>query len=121
METEPSNTLKLPHQPWEGIPVVKLKEGDAGGGREVEEWEGARLTVSGTGLGCFVKALHKMSIYRAQGIRHSGEKQVNPLLPAFFFTMIQISLCCLPRTYRLDQILLVYADTISSRGFDNLK
>lgn len=47
------------------MPVVKLKEGDAGGGREVEEWEGARLTVSETGLGCFVKALNKKTIYRA--------------------------------------------------------
>lgn len=36
METEPSNTLNLPHQPWERIPVVKCKEGDAGGGIKVE-------------------------------------------------------------------------------------
>lgn len=65
METEPSNTLNLPHQPWERIPVMKLKEEDAGGGTEVEEWEGERLTVSETGLGCCVKALHRRSIYRA--------------------------------------------------------
>lgn len=64
METEPSNTLNLQHQPWERIPVVKCKEGDAGGGIEVEEQEGARLTMSATGLGYSAKALHEMSIYR---------------------------------------------------------
>ena len=64
METEPSNTLNLPHRPWERIPVVKSKEGDAGGGIKVEEQEGARLTISGKGLGCYARALHEMSIHR---------------------------------------------------------
>lgn len=65
METELSNTLNLPHQPWERIPVVKLKEGDGGGGIEVEEWEGARLTMSGMGLGSSAKGLPKRSIHTA--------------------------------------------------------
>lgn len=65
METEPSNTLNLPHQPWEWIPVVKLKEGDTREGIEVEQWEGARLTLSGMGLSCSANGLPERSIYRA--------------------------------------------------------
>lgn len=116
METEPSNTLSLPHQPWERAPVGKLKEGDDGGGTEAEEWEGERLTVSGTGLGCSEKAQHKRSI---QGIRNQTvrrKKQDNPPLPAFFLTTVQISLSLLPPIH-----LLSGSNTLSVCTYHTIK
>ena len=84
------------YQPLEKIPVVKLKKGDAQGGAEVEEWEGVMLTVAGAGLGCSAKALHELSVHWAYESRHSGEKQINPLLPTFFFKTFQMLLNPLP-------------------------
>jgi len=66
METEPPNTLNLPYQPLEKIPVVKLRKEDARGGVKAEEGEGATLTMAGVGLGCSATALCKLVCTRCK-------------------------------------------------------